>query len=405
MKILHLSAANISTGAGIACVRLHEQLLKNGIDSKILFLDEKSIVNKTYLSKTNGFYTKTIRKLYTLLDNLLKYFYQYDKNKYFSAGYFGFNLNQLIKNRDFDIIHLHWINHGFVKISSLIKTNIPIIWTMHDCWPFTGGCHHFYNCNNYLHNCGNCIILSSNKKYDLSYIMHNQKNKYDNKIKFVAISDWMFKTAKNSSLLQNRDVVKIVSGINTDIFKFITKSDVEHFELFNNSNKIVLIGAQSLNSHSKGIDFAVKALNEYSKQPLNVVTFGNGFLELSNPLHNVINLGFIKNPKKIANLFAISDLFISTPLVESFGMAIAEAQCCGLPVIIFNNTGPEEIVKHLNSGYIAEHSSTDDIINGINYCLTNDFNRRQISENAINDFSIINSTKKYITEYNNLLIN
>ena len=405
MKILHLSAANISTGAGIACVRLHEQLLKNGIDSKILFLDEKSIVNKNYLSKTNGFFSKSIRKLYTLLDNLLKYFYHYDKNKYFSAGYFGFNLNQLIKNEDCDIIHLHWINHGFVKTSSLNKTKKPIIWTMHDCWPFTGGCHHFYNCNNYLFNCGNCNILLSNNKYDLSYIMHNQKNKYYNKIKFVAISNWMLKAAKNSSLLQNRDVVKIVSGINTEIFKFISKSEVEHFELFDNLNKIVLIGAQSLNSHSKGIDFAVKALNEFSNQPLNVVTFGNGILELSNPLHNVINFGFINHPKKMADLFAMADIFISTPLVESFGMAIAEAQCCGLPVITFSNTGPEEIVKHLNSGYIAKHSSTDDIINGINYCLTYNFNRRHISENAINDFSIISSTKKYITEYNNLLIN
>ncbi len=406
MKVIHISAANSSTGAGIACVRLHEQLLKSNINSKILFIENSNSEQESYLTYNNSFWGLLQRRFYTLSDNLLKYIYNYDKRKYFSAGYFGINVNRIVAKYKCDIIHLHWINHGFISIESLKSCKTPIIWTMHDCWAFTGGCHHFFNCSGFKQNCGSCEILTSKFHYDLSYWGHNNKNNsYNGDIRFVAISNWMFKQAKSSSLLKNRDVLKIVSGIDTNFFKFSDKKEARIKELINLESKIVLIGAQSLNTLSKGLNFAIQAINEFNTFPLTVLTFGNGKLELINPLHKTINLGYIEDPIRMARVFALSDVFISTPIVESFGMAIAEAQCCGLPVIIFNASGPEEIVEHRTSGYIAEHSSVEGIVDGIDYCFNKEFDRENISKTAIGKYSICVTAEKYIIEYQKMINN
>jgi glycosyltransferase involved in cell wall biosynthesis len=277
---------------------------------------------------------------------------------------------------------------------------------MHDCWTFTGGCHHFYSCSNFQRNCGTCEVLDSSNTKDLSSYMYCIKSRaYNKNTTFVAISDWMLNSAKKSTLLKDKNIIKIVSGINTNIFKYIDRNYARETENFDFNSKIVLIGAQSLNSLSKGFDFTIQALNKFNKYPLTILAFGDGDIVLKNPLHKIINLGYINNPYKMANIFSMSDIFISTAVVESFGMAIAEAQCCGLPAIIFDNTGPVEIVDNMKTGYIAKHSDVDDIINGINFCFNYKFNRSNISSNSINKFSINITTKEYIYEYNKLVTN
>lgn len=406
MKILHISSANNTTGAGIACVRLHEQLLINGINSKILFLEDIDNHNDMYLSFSRSIWQRLRRKFKTFADNLLKYVYNYDKRKYFSAGYFGFNINQIVDKYDCDLIHLHWINHGFINIASLKFAKIPIVWTMHDCWTFTGGCHHFFSCTKFRYECGSCEVLDSSFKYDLSYIMHDIKYKsYNTNIRFVAISDWMYMQAKSSSLLKNKDIIKIISGIDTTVFKYQDKNKSRIKESINIESNIVLIGAQALDTLSKGFNFAIDAINKFNSFPLTILTFGNGNLELNNPIHNIINLGYINDPIRMARVFALADVFISTPIVESFGMAIAEAQCCGLPVIVFNGTGPEEIVEDRLTGYIAQHSSVDGIVDGIGFCINNTFDRKKISNSAIEKFSISLTVNKYINEYEKFINN
>lgn len=406
MKILHISAANSSAGAGIACVKLHEALINENIHSRILFLNKqsKNIINTSFYEKTKV--RKIKRILLTFADRILLKYYTKRKPEIFSPGLFGIDLSKNEEVKQADIIHLHWINHAFIDIKDLLKLNKPIVWTMHDCWIFTGGCHYFSSCDNFKENCGNCQVLNSNEHNDLSSFVFKRKRKYYPKlnIQFLAISTWMKEQASLGTLLKDESIDVIPSGIDCDIYNLAIEDSLlrKKFNL-EIDDTVVLMGAQHLNSPFKGVQLSVDALNKYSEKKLKVLTFGGGEIVLSNSLHEIINFGFVSNPQEMSDLYKLADIFLCTSVAEGFGMTVAEAQCCGTPAIAFEETGPSDIINHKVTGYLAKFKDVDDVVNGISYCLGNKFDRKSISIESEKKFSIKNCAIKYNTIYKEIL--
>ena len=148
MKVVHLTTENMY-GAGRAAVRLNNALNHNGIDSKIMVLDY--ICNDTTVEQLK---TNYIRKGLRVISDLLnQFFIKKWKNKgFFSGEVVGLNYLKEDAIQEADIIHIHWVNNGiwshrFAK--KLVVLNKPIVWTMHDMWPFTGGCHYCGECRKY----------------------------------------------------------------------------------------------------------------------------------------------------------------------------------------------------------------------------------------------------------------
>jgi glycosyltransferase involved in cell wall biosynthesis len=405
MKILHLSSANSEAGAGIACVRLHTSLLKKNIDSKILFLkQDKSKVYKTEYYQSTMF-KKVYRFLLSFLDRSILKLYTKRRSQLFSPGLFGvdFFSSPLVKSAD--IIHLHWINHAFVDIKMLRSLGKPIVWTMHDCWPFTGGCHYFFDCDGFKTACGNCPVLGSTDDQDLSAHILERKAKFYPKlnINFVAISNWMKEKAKEGILLKNTDVNVIPSGIDCSRFMFKAKSVGRSLYSIGMEETVVLLGAQHLNSPSKGMNLSIEALNIYENKKLTIITFGGGLLTLANPIHKILNLGYISNSEEMASLYSLADVFLCTSVAEGFGMTVAEAQCCGTPSIAFENTGPSDIISHRETGYLAKFMDTHDVVKGLEFCLSYDFDRNQISKYSTERFSIDSCAIHYENLYEQLI--
>jgi glycosyltransferase involved in cell wall biosynthesis len=406
MKVLHISSANSETGAGIACIRLHNELIKSKIDSKILFLkedDNKNTVNYVYFDSKP--FKKIKRITATILDKLPLLFYPNRKNIIFSPGMFGLNLDDILNKLNPEIIHFHWINHGFVDLQTLTKyKSKKIIFTMHDCWLFTGGCHHFFQCIKFKEGCGKCPALKSDFKFDISNYTLNKKKNIFNKInvEIVAISKWMYDNAINSKVLKNNNINIIPSGIDTNIFKYKPLHESRSKLNFGLEDVIIVLGAQSLNSDFKGIDIAINAIENYKKTPILLITIGSGKVILKNSLHTVMNMGFINDPTIIANIYSTANLFLSTSIAEGFGMMVAEAQCCGTPTLAFKNTGSSDIIEHQESGFLSEYNDNNSVLSGIEFCLTKSFNRSKISEETIKKFSIEISAKKYINIYNSM---
>lgn len=405
MKILHISAANSSAGAGIACVKLHEALLNENVQSKILFLNKQSIdiVNTSFYE--NSKLKKIKRILLTFADRFFLKYYTKKKTEIFSPGLFGINISTNIEVQNADIIHLHWINHAFIDIKDLLKLNKPIVWTMHDCWVFTGGCHYFSSCDNFKEACGRCQVLNSGKHNDLSNYVFERKKKYYPKlnIQFLAISSWMKEQAKLSTLLKNELINVIPSGIDCNVYKLRDTSGLRERLNLKTNDTVVLMGAQHLNSPFKGVQLSVDALNQYHDKKLKIITFGGGEVFLSNPLHEVINFGFVSNAREMANLYTVADLFLCTSVAEGFGMTVAEAQCCGTPAIAFEETGPSDIISHKSTGYLAKFKNVDDVVNGLSYCLNSEFDRKKISIESETKFSIKNCAIKYNSIYKQIL--
>lgn len=405
MKILHISAANSSVGAGIACVKLHEALLNEKIESKILFLNKQSsnVINTSFYESSK--LKKVKRILLTLADRILLKYYPKRKFEVFSPGLFGLDLSTNVDVQNADIIHLHWVNHAFIDVKDLSKLNKPIVWTMHDCWVFTGGCHYFSSCQNFKNSCGNCQVLNSNNHNDLSHYVFNRKSKYYPKIniQYVAISSWMKGQAKLGALLKEKSIEVVPSGIDCSVYNFRDDSDLREKFNLKNDDTVILIGAQHLNSPFKGVQLSIDALNQYDGKKLKVLTFGGGQIVLSNRLHQIINFGFVSNPREMADLYAIADVFLCTSTAEGFGMTVAEAQCCGTPAIAFEETGPSDIINHKLTGYLAKFKDVGDVVSGLSYCLNNKFDRKMISEDSEKKFSIKNCAIKYNTIYKEIL--
>lgn len=192
MKILHIVSGDLSGGAARGAYWLHRGLVDLNINSKLftnsrITLDDENVITTVRTKKE-----KITKILFEQFDNLFTYIYPKRKKVIFSSAICGVDFTKTQAYKEADIIHLHWINGGFVNIRHLAKIDKPVVWTMRDMWPFTGGCHYSMGCERYQNGCGNCEQLKSSYKYDLSRFVFNRKSKYLSKnIKIVGISYWL----------------------------------------------------------------------------------------------------------------------------------------------------------------------------------------------------------------------
>jgi glycosyltransferase involved in cell wall biosynthesis len=401
MKVLHLCSANSMTGAGGAALMTHEMLLNVGVDSRILFLVEnKSTAKGEYSYVNNKVFRRIQRKLTTFLDSFLLYFYRSRESRLFSPGLFGLKLHRHSLILWADIIHVHWVNHGFVDISEISKWDKKIVWTLRDMWAFTGGCHYTLDCEKYQKVCTSCVHLGSKKTHDLAYFSFSNKFKYLNKtnITWVAISSWMKDAANKSNILCGQDVQIVFSGIRTDDF-YLGDKNIARLKLgIEVEKKVILIGATSLKEKYKGFDFIIDCLNAISSD-IFVIVFGRDILYDHELKQDIMNVGFVESSDSLRVLYNAADVFLSPSIAEAFGKTFAEAQSCGLPVVCFDNTGPADIILHRKTGYIAEFGDLKDLICGVNYCLENNLDSRYIRERAVELFDIKSSVNKYLNIY------
>lgn len=178
MKILMLSTADSNGGAAIAAFRLHKELNFSNAESIMIVRNQNNSDSKI-ISLENSIYYKLLYKIYSYIEQIPVRLYGKIKSPFSPAWIGSKKLIKLINKINPDIVHLHWINHGFLKIEDIPKIKAPVIWTLHDLWPITGGCHTTNtsgNCNSFISNCGECPILKSNNKKDLSFDVLKKKN-------------------------------------------------------------------------------------------------------------------------------------------------------------------------------------------------------------------------------------
>jgi glycosyltransferase involved in cell wall biosynthesis len=209
--------------------------------------------------------------------------------------------------------------------------------------------------------------------------------------------------AKSSILLCNEKVAILPSGIDCSIFNYKGESKCKQDFNLRKDDTVVLLGAQHLSSPFKGVQLSIDALNKYIDKPLTVLTFGGGEVVLSNPLHKVINYGFVSNATAMAKLYGVADVFLCTSVAEGFGMTVAEAQCCGTPAVAFEQTGPSDIIVHKKSGYLAKFKEVSDVVLGLSFCLEAHFDREALARDAAQKFSIINCAKRYVSLYEEVI--
>jgi glycosyltransferase involved in cell wall biosynthesis len=404
LKVLHLSTALSDTGAGGAALSTHQTLLDFGVESRILFLLGHADQNRQIYSFADSYVHRGLRYLTTALERAVRVPYRERHGHLFSAGLFGLRLRNHRLVRWADIIHLNWVNYGFVDVDELPAFRKPIVWTMHDMWPFTGGCHYSLDCERFRVACGCCPVLQSDDANDLSARGLRKKEGAFRaaRVAWVGVGAWMALAARESRAMRGQTVHVIPSGIAAANFRPHNQTEARRLLNLPIDGPIVLLGAHDLSSPYKGVQFSLEGLSSLGEECV-VVTFGDASVAAGARTGEPIHLGFIKDPRKMALLFSAADLFLATSVAEAFGKTLAEAQCCGTPVVAFDRMGPRDIVEHLKTGYLARFRDGADVAAGIRYCLSTRLDHALIAQRARERFAIEHCTRQYVALYESLL--
>jgi glycosyltransferase involved in cell wall biosynthesis len=399
IKVLHVVAGNLASGAARGAYWLHLGLLNNGIQSKIL-IQENNTDDTTVepIAKTDS--EKVLRLFRSYLDKLPVKFYPRREKAAFSTGIQGFDICKLQSYKSADIIHLHWINNGMIDIKLLNKINKPIVWTMRDMWPFTGGCHYSLDCLEYQNNCGQCPQLKSHRKNDLSrYIFQRKICYYPPNIQIVAISNWLANCAKKSTIMNNFDIKVIHNCVNTEDFFPIEKYTCRKILGLPKKKKIILLGANNLNRSYKGFIQLTEMIKILDPNYL-FLFFGHINKNILDLLKiNYKTLGFLNDSVSLRLAYSAADVFVAPSIQEAFGKTLIEAMACGTPVVAFNATGPKDIVLHKQTGYLAQPFDPTDLACGVSWILEDCQRYSYLSCKSITHTEENFSQKKIANEY------
>ncbi|KEQ29496.1 glycosyl transferase family 1 [Pedobacter antarcticus 4BY] len=380
MKVIHINTYEGNGGAGRACLRLSDALKAHGTDSSVLvyYQFQKSEKSRAF---SHSIFQKISAVYHILAERYLSKFLTKAALKTpFSLQWFGSNIASHPAVQSADIIHLHWVNHGFLKPSNLAdleELNKPIVWTFHDSNAFTGGCHVRYACENFHKQCGNCPLLKMSGKNDLSHWNWLKKKKGYANLDFhiIAPSNWMASSVRFSSLMGVRPQTVIPNTIETNVFKPYVKSEARRIFNIAPEKFVILSGFMpSKNDKHKGTAYLVEALNDLAKRPdidpgnIELLIFGNkDGIEMPEFPFKTTLLGTISDDTQLAKCYSAADAFITPSLEDNLPNTVMESLACATPVIAFKTGGIPDMVNHLVNGYLAEYESAEDLATGMEW--------------------------------------
>lgn len=409
MKVLIVNTSDIEGGAARAAYRLHNALLTEGVDSQMLVQSKSS--DDFTVSGPQDKLQKVMGKVRPSLDSIPVRRYKQRTKTLFSPSWVPFSgLVDKINALNPDIVHLHWINAGMLRIEDLANIKAPIVWSLHDMWAFTGGCHYDDGCSSFKTQCTQCPVLGSNKVQDLSSDVWSRKQRIYSKLSnmvVVGLSKWLADCASSSALFKNNLVVNLPNPINTQLFSPFDQRQSRNLLNLPLNKKLVLFGAMGATSDPrKGFSELTQSL-KYLPKGYELVVFGsNKPKERQEFNQNVHYLGQLHDDVSLRVLYSAADVMVVPSLQENLSNAIMESLSCGTPVVGFNIGGNSDLIEHQETGYLARPFDTQDLANGIDWVIEHK-HPDQLSlaarEKTIREFDSKFVADKYIDLYNQVL--
>lgn len=362
MRIIQINATYNVGSTGVITADIHNLLLSNGFESYVAYA-------KTNLPKgqiKNGYKVGSFigNKLHALLCRIG------GKQGYFSR-LSTLRLISFIKRINPDIVHLHNLHSNYINLNLLLKflakSNIRTVITLHDSWFYTGGCFSYaaVGCNRWQYTCGRCpqrLVGTKALLFDSSKKILKDRKKYLTAIKnldVVGVSNWIASEAE-STFLSQKNIFTVYNGIDTSFFKPV----ISNFKAkMNLENKFVILGFADkwLKCVNKSLLYDMCA---YLKEDMAFVLVGCTKESEKQLPKGVIPLPYIKERETLRAIYSACDVFANCTREDSFALVNAEAQACGTPVVVFNNTGAAGTVSD-SFGFKAQNGDNAAFIDGI----------------------------------------
>jgi glycosyltransferase involved in cell wall biosynthesis len=382
VNVVHLSTYHLSGGAGVAATRLHRAMLAQGVASTLLVgipnrleqhqpEDGVRYLANNFLAEQTAFGRFVAERLY-----FLPYERSSEVRFGFSPAAFGANLTFHPAIQQADVLHLHWINFGFLSIAglrALFSLGKPVVWTIHDQWAFTGGCHYSRTCSHYQIHCHTCPYLKNPGERDLSYRLFAQKKSLFAQYHphFVSPSQWLGDDLRRSTLLHYAPMTVIPNTIDQAVFCPVGRADANaRLDLPDTNVNRLLFGSANVTDERKGFRFLAEALQlvhqTHPEVELELLVFGKGKTYLFSEIpYTVRHLGVLHDADDIVAAYNAADALIVPSLEDNLPNTIMEALACGTPVVGFRTGGIPEMIEPSLTGYLADVASANELADGI----------------------------------------
>ncbi|AQG80756.1 glycosyltransferase family 4 protein [Spirosoma montaniterrae] len=413
MNVVHLSTYHLFGGAAVAATRLHRAMLKlrelgASVNSTLLVgtsarqeahkpEDGVVFLANNFLAEQTAFGRFVAERLYFLpfeRDRAVRF--------QFSPAAFGANLNFHPAIQQADVLHLHWINFGYLSLSTLqtlFDLGKPVVWTLHDQWAFTGGCHYTRGCNHYLNHCRQCPYLKNPGEHDLAYRIFERKLRlFENAdVHFAPPSRWLADDAMRSKLLRRFPFTVIPYAIDQETFRPIDRTRAnERLGLPNTNRPRLLFGSANVTDPRKGFRYFAEALTRLREQQPDldpeILVFGKGRSYLLDELpYPVQHLGVLTSADDVVAAYNAAEAMVVPSLEDNLPNTVIEALACGTPVVAFGTGGIPEMIDHQQNGYLAAVGSAQELADGLAFVLNHQQpavlrqNARQFAENRFSE--------------------
>ena len=352
MKVLILSTYGMKGGAAIAANRLTAALYKEGIDVNMITMDDFGWKGKlAFLWERflvwvcNGFSKKNLWA------------------KDFAVA--GVNVTSRKEYKNADVIHIHWINQGFVSlhtIEEILRSDKRVVWTMHDEWPLSGMWHCYHE--NTPAGSGMDVRCESRKR-----TAYRQ-----GRLTFVTCSHWLADKVRVKPLGAGAEILTVPNPIDTMVFRPLLKEEREQQRKAMGlplDKKLILFGSQKLTDELKGFKYIVEAAKHLTPD-MAIVLVGGHTEEIKELFVDTVDcyaVGSVTNTAQMAALYGSVDCFVTPSLYDNLPNMIMESMACGIPCVGFRVGGIPEMIDHEKNGYVAEMKNAEDLAAGIRYVL------------------------------------
>jgi glycosyltransferase involved in cell wall biosynthesis len=420
MKILHLATHDNFGGAARAAYRQHLALRDHGINSKMLVRHKHSNdANVTVYFGDSRFFSRASRVLRrTWID------YQ-EKRSRIPDGKIMWGLTDpradLLRDvgpeiSGADVINIHKVQH-FVDVPALLRhlpSSKPVVITLHDLSPITGGCDYPGPCRRFEAACGCCPIINSHRPNDYSRRIFRMKKmahtgRRRERLAFVANSFWSGEKARLSALTKNKKIEVIHYGLDQTVYSPRKRREARQFLGIAPEEPVLLVGAHDLDLPHKGGRYVRDALvNLRWQRPLRLLTMGRGHFEVDSSYRHT-HFGQVESDELQTLLYQAADVFVIPSLEEAFGQSALEAVACGAVVAGFRAGGIPDIVKSGLNGLLVEREDTQALSEAIQTLLEDEALRRRWQNSCETwvrkHFSYSKNAAAYIALYEALVEN
>lgn len=418
MRILLINTSERTGGAAIAANRLMQALKRKGrVKARMLVRDKQT--DRLAVVGVGGKWTMPLRFLWERLAIYLanglsrKNLFQVD----FANA--GVNVTKMSEFKRADVIHLHWVNQGFLSLSdldALMHSGKPVVITMHDQWYYTAICHYAGDCDKYVNGCSKCDMLRFRGGLftDVARRVFERKQKAyaGANLTFVGCSKWIADMASRSLLTDGSRVTSVANAIDTDLFCPMDRMAARMDLALPADKHVLLFGCQRITDERKGFKYLVEAFDiiaeenpELAQRIVIAVVGGASDKVRSLVPFNIVPIPYLNSEEQMVKLYNAVDLYVTPSLQDNLPNTIVEAMACGVPCVGFRVGGIPEMIDHKLNGYVADYCDARDFARGIEWGLSTDRQplEREARRKALDTYSEAVVAEKYIAVYREAL--